>query len=85
MQRMLLSLFVIGGFTCPVFAATFISAANGNWNAAGTWTLTGGTDADGIPDSDDDVTIDDGSIVTMTQNEACNSLTLVNLPEILIS
>ncbi len=32
-------------------------APSGNWNNAGNWTLISGSDADGIPDSDDDVTI----------------------------
>ncbi|MBI3517793.1 MAG: T9SS type A sorting domain-containing protein [Bacteroidetes bacterium] len=38
-------------------AATFVSKATGNWNSATTWSITAGTDADGIPDLDDNVTI----------------------------
>ncbi len=33
------------------------SATGGNWTSTGTWTLVGGSDVDGIPDSDDDVYI----------------------------
>lgn len=45
-------------------AATFTSAApTGNWSAPATWTVTG-TDADGIPDNDDDVIITTGHTVT---------------------
>ncbi|MFQ5570350.1 MAG: T9SS type A sorting domain-containing protein [Rhodothermales bacterium] len=48
----------------------------GNWSDAGTWTLTGGSDGDGIPDSDDNVTIVSGDIVTLDANGACNNLTV---------
>lgn len=40
-----------------IHAATFVSKASGNWSATTTWSITVGTDADGIPDLDDDVTI----------------------------
>ena len=62
-------------FALNINAATFTAQATGNWNNASTWTFTG-SDADGIPDSDDDVTIDGAYTVTLTQNEACNSLTI---------
>lgn len=54
--------------------ATFTSIADGNWNATGTWTLTSGTDADGIPDADDAVIIK-AHTVTVNVNAACASLT----------
>ena len=37
--------------------ATFMSVTNGNWNNNGTWILTSGADADGIPDANDTVRI----------------------------
>ncbi len=45
-----------------------------NWNAATSWTLVSGTDADGIPDADDDVFIQSGHTITLTQNEACKNV-----------
>jgi hypothetical protein len=44
-------------FNSPIIAADFTSQAAGDWNNAATWTITSGTDADGIPDVDDNVTI----------------------------
>lgn len=52
--------------------AVFTSQATGQWNTASTWTYTG-TDADGIPDADDDVIIRAHSI-TVSVNSFCNSL-----------
>lgn len=47
-------------------AGTFESkVTTGNWSVATTWTLTSGTDADGIPDADDDVTILAGHVITL--------------------
>lgn len=54
--------------------ATFTSKANGNWNSSGSWLLNSGTDADGIPDADDNVTIKAHSI-TITASATCSSLT----------
>lgn len=46
-------------------AATFSSVASGTWSAPATWVVTG-VDADGIPDADDDLTINGGHTVTLT-------------------
>jgi hypothetical protein len=54
-------------------AANFTSTNSGNWTFSGTWTITSGTDADGIPDGDDDVTIE--SSVTLTRTVFPKSLT----------
>ncbi len=57
----------------------FTSAATGNWNASGSWTLSSGSDADGIPDADDDVTITTHSItVPVSTTVECNNLTVNN-------
>lgn len=59
-------------------AATFSSVASGTWSAPATWTVTG-TDADGIPDVDDDVTINNGHTVIMTVvNNFAKSITISN-------
>lgn len=56
--------------------ATFTAKASANWNLATTWTLTSGADADGIPDTNDDVIIPTKFDVTLSQNESCASLAL---------
>ncbi len=57
-------------------AATFDSAAaTGNWNDVAIWTLTDGSDDDGIPDADDVVTIKTGHVVTSNSGGAFLSLT----------
>jgi len=45
--------------------ATFESRATGVYNAATTWTMTAGSDADGKPDADDDVFIMSGHTVKL--------------------
>ncbi|HEV7699249.1 MAG TPA: hypothetical protein VGO43_03385, partial [Pyrinomonadaceae bacterium] len=58
-----------------VGGATFRSnVTTGNWNTAGSWTLVSGTDADGIPDADDDVYVQTGHSISLVQNESCFDL-----------
>ena len=56
----------------------FSSAATGNWNASGSWTMISGSDADGIPDADDNVTIGSTHIITVSASTTveCNDLTV---------
>ncbi len=54
-------------------AADFSSKASGNWTSASTWNVTG-ADADGIPDSDDNVTVAVGNTVTISSSAAAASL-----------
>jgi hypothetical protein len=56
--------------------ANFTSRTSGSWAASGSWNLSSGSDADGIPDSDDNVTIADGHTITVSANANCNNLTL---------
>ncbi len=67
---LVLTLFVAQAFYSQ---ATFTSKG-GNWNSASNWTLTSGTDADGIPDADDAVIIK-AHTVTVNVNATCASLT----------
>lgn len=68
---LVLTLFVSQAFFSQ---AVFTSKAPGNWNSSGSWLLTSGTDADGIPDADDAVIIKAHSI-TITASVTCSSLT----------
>lgn len=45
-------------------SATFTSVSSGTWSTPATWTRVG-VDADGIPDSDDDVTISGGHTIVL--------------------
>jgi hypothetical protein len=62
--------------------ANFSSLAGGNWNTSGTWTITSGTDADGVPDSNDNVSIGAGHVISLNNAlpslliPACNGLTI---------
>lgn len=84
MKRFYLFLAVAGlAVLAPASAAaatfTYSGAAGGTWNSAANWTLNTGTDADGIPDSDDDVTISANSVqVPASTTVACNNITLTN-------
>lgn len=60
-------------------AAVFRSASAGpnNWTTNSSWQLVSGVDADGVPDADDDVTIQTGHTITMNGNSgSCLSLTI---------
>lgn len=54
-------------FTCALTGTN-----SGNWNSISTWTLTSGTDADGIPDADDNVTISQGRVIVNVTSEVNN-------------
>lgn len=54
MKNLLLLISILLG-SLDLHAGTFTSLVNGSWNVASTWTAVG--DSDGIPDIDDDVTI----------------------------
>ncbi|KYG75017.1 hypothetical protein EV198_0460 [Roseivirga ehrenbergii] len=56
----------------------FVSASGGSWNSASRWTLISGSDADGIPDSNDNVTIQSGYNISISATQACNNLTFNN-------
>ena len=56
--------------------ATFQSNATGSWNNASSWTLLSGSDADGIPDANDVVTIQSSHTITLTANAFVQNITL---------
>ena len=64
------------GHAGSALAATCLSNANGNWNAAGTWTTCGGT----IPGAGDDVQIRNANTVTIPAGFAAvaNSVTFTS-------
>lgn len=77
--RFLLLLAAAGMFVSSqeALAATFTSAASGNWNSPATWSVAG-FDADGIPDADDTVNIAAGHTVTLNVSGACAALNFLN-------
>ncbi len=51
--------------------------AGGDWSDSGSWyELAGGSDADGVPDADDNVLIGNGGDITVTGTEACDDLSI---------
>jgi len=75
---LLTTIFIILSLTATQTAqaqATFDDTADGNWNAAGTWTLIGGADADGIPDADDTALIGSHT-VTLDADSAADTVTI---------
>ncbi len=74
-KNILLSFFL--GLIFNTFAqATFQSKANGTWAVASTWSITSGSDIDGIPDDDDDVIVLNTHTVTLGNgNNIFGSLT----------
>lgn len=64
MKRLFTFLFLTAFGTFVSNAATFSSISSGTWNAPATWNVTG-SDADGIPDTDDNVTINGGHNVIL--------------------
>src|ERR1044071_1247852 len=56
-------------------AATFTSAVTGTWSAPSTWTVVG-SDPDGIPDNNDDVTISSGNTVTLAGTGNCKTMNI---------
>lgn len=53
--------------------ATFTAAASGAWTTPATWTFSG-TDADGVPDGDDTVSIPNTRVVTVTGAQTVRSV-----------
>ncbi|KYG73011.1 beta strand repeat-containing protein [Roseivirga echinicomitans] len=53
------------------------NTSSGNWQNSGSWTLVSGSDANGVPDANDDVTILSGHRINIRNNEACDDLTIV--------
>ncbi|MFZ6001503.1 MAG: G8 domain-containing protein, partial [Bacteroidota bacterium] len=52
------------------------AASGGNWNVNTSWTLTGGTDGDGVPDANDNVTILNGHTISITDARSANTITV---------
>lgn len=52
----------------------FVSQSSGEWKSKSTWILVSGSDANGVPDANDNVTIQSGHTVTISGNEDGNNL-----------
>ncbi|MGL4598178.1 MAG: T9SS type A sorting domain-containing protein [Bacteroidia bacterium] len=74
MKKITLLTFLLAAFTSH--AATFTSLSTGSFHNSGTWNVVG-IDADGIPDSDDDVIISAGHTVTQATTGVMRSM-LIN-------
>ena len=61
---------VISGSQATNAAGNKISIANGNWSTAGVWSPSG------VPTAADNVTIGNGTTVTISSNVVCNNLTV---------
>lgn len=59
---------ILLGLNYNATAATFSSVASGTWSAPATWTITAGTDDNGIPDGNDDVTVSTNHTVTINSS-----------------
>jgi len=58
--------------------ATFNSLTSGKWSVATTWTMTAGSDADGIPDANDDVVILSPHTVTLSVTQSYAKTLLIS-------
>ncbi|MCC6181486.1 MAG: T9SS type A sorting domain-containing protein [Bacteroidia bacterium] len=56
-------------------SATFESIANGSWMAASTWSMTAGSDIDGVPDFSDDVIITTHTVTLANAANSCRNFT----------
>ncbi|MBA4251427.1 MAG: hypothetical protein C0425_10585 [Chlorobiaceae bacterium] len=79
MKKIFTFLFVVAFVQICFGQGVFTSLATGNWSAPGSWTLSSGTDADGIPDADDNVSITTHNItIPASTTVECNNLTVSN-------
>jgi hypothetical protein len=53
------------------------TGTGGRWRTSGSWTIISGSDADGIPDANDNVEILAGDVIEVRDAEACNNLTII--------
>jgi hypothetical protein len=78
MKNLFTLLILLIGFTLKS-QNVFESITTGNWNAPATWTLTSGTDADGIPDNGDSVIIHSSHVVKLVSSaNFCRGICILN-------
>jgi hypothetical protein len=78
--RFILPIILIGYFTKNATAqGVFTTTTSGSWSSVGTWSLSSGTDADGIPDSDDDINITAAHNISLTSNVSCKNISVNNI------
>lgn len=78
MRLLITSIFCLLPLTMLFGQGTFQSNASAGWHLATTWTLISGSDADGIPDSNDNVIVQSGHNVSISVASSGNNLTLNN-------
>jgi hypothetical protein len=76
--KWVLSILLLLHLSSNIFAqATFQSrGTGGRWRTSSSWTRVSGSDADGIPDANDNVEILAGDLIEVRDNDACNNLSI---------
>ena len=75
MKKLLLLPLSLGLSTIAFSQGTFESSGSASaWSSATSWTLVSGSDADGIPDSDDAVSVLAGHAIIVSSDEAASTL-----------
>lgn len=77
MKKALLFLLLSVLYSVSGKSATFSSVSSGLWSTASTWNITG-TDADGLPDADDNVVINAAHTVTLSANQSYAQSLIIN-------
>jgi hypothetical protein len=65
---------VVGSANLQAQSATFESIISGTWAVASTWSITSGSDPDGLPDSNDDVIIKAGHTISLSKTANAKTL-----------
>jgi Secretion system C-terminal sorting domain len=78
--RFFLPIALLGCFSNSSIAqGIFTTTTSGSWSNVATWSLSSGTDADGIPDADDDINITSAHNISLTSNVSCKNITVNNI------
>ena len=89
-KNLLLITLVFCSLNCFTQIATFSSTASGSFgtpfgNPGSPWTITSGTDSDGIPDKDDEIIINVGHTITLNSTDHSNVSSFTNNGTIILN
>ena len=90
LKKLMIFSLVLLHMVCLSQDATFTSTGSGNWEVAvgdmgSPWSITSGSDADGIPDLSDDVIVQAGHVINCISNNNTNCKSFDNSGEIAIN